>query len=165
LLEETGDEVRPRTELIGPGYRAAYGLVALIHEERRRGGKDDQWVDFGTRTHGTPSFRSIASGTSHGCHRLYSHLAVRLGAFLLRHRDYTRHGASRQRYQRTLIWEDQELALRTDQRGYRYELVPPVPVEVLPGSVRGSRAAVSRPIPLDPPGAPRRRMGRARATR
>lgn len=161
LLEEDGDEVRPRTELIGPGYRAAYGLVALVHEERRRS-DDDQLVDHGIRTHGTPSFRSLVGGTSHGCHRLYNHLALRLGAFLLRHRDHVRHGVARQRYQRTLVWEDQELALRTDQRGYRYELVPPVPVEVLPGSVRGSRAAVARPIPLESPDGPRRRMGRAR---
>jgi hypothetical protein len=148
LLAEVGDELRPRAELIGPGYRAAYGLVALVHEERRGGDGGDELVDHGIRTHGTPSFRSIVSGTSHGCHRLYNHLALRLGAFLLRHHDYVRHGVSRQRYQRTLVWEDQELALRTDQRGYVYELVPPVPVEVLPGSVRGSRAAVSRPVPL-----------------
>ena len=155
LLEETPEGPRPRTEVISPGYRAAYGLMALVHEERRRsaatdGAGEERLVDKGIRTHGSPAFRSIGRGYSHGCHRLYNHLVLRLGSFLLRHREHVRHGAPRQRYQRTLAWQQQEVALQSDHRGYRYELVPPIPVEVLPGRVRGSRAAVARAIPIAP---------------
>jgi hypothetical protein len=80
---------------------------------------------------------------------------VRLGSFLLRHRLHVRHGAARQRYQRLLLWQEasgemQALELRSDQRGYRYELAPPVTVTVEPGRVHGSRAAVARAVPLQP---------------
>jgi hypothetical protein len=122
-----------------------------VHEERRTGAAGtSQLRDYGIRTHGTPSHLSVARGNSHGCHRLYNHLALRLGGFLLQHRSHLRHGAPRQHYQRLLVWEDQEIALESEHRGYRYELVPPVPVQVLPGVVRGSRAAVARDHPLPP---------------
>jgi hypothetical protein len=152
LLDETPLGLRPRTEIIGPGYRAAYGLVALVHEEPPRAPRTDL-VDRGIRTHGTPAYRSVGRGNSHGCHRLYNHLAVRLGSFLLHHREHVRHGAPRQRYKRLIEWEEQQLALESDHRGYRFELRPPVPVEVRAGRVLGSRAAVARAIPIDPPAA------------
>ena len=158
LLTETPEGWQPNSEVIGPGYRAAYGLVALLHQERSpRAGKDrpgkdrpSKVIDRGIRTHGSPRYLSIARGNSHGCHRLYNHLALRLGGFLLQHREHVRHGAPRQRYQRVLVWQKQRLALQSDHRGYRYELTPPVPLEVRPGIVRGSRAAVARDLPLPP---------------
>ena len=151
LLAKSAGGPRARAELIGPGYRAAYGLMALVHEQPRA----EALLDHGIRTHGSPSFLSVARGESHGCHRLYNHLAVRLGSFLLRHRLHVRHGAARQRYQRLLLWQEasgemQALELRSDQRGYRYELAPPIPVTVEPGRVHGSRAAVARAVPLQP---------------
>jgi len=33
LLIKRGDTWEPKTEIIGPGYRAAYGLVALVHHQ------------------------------------------------------------------------------------------------------------------------------------
>ena len=33
LLIKRGDTQEPKTEIIGPGYRAAYGLVALVHHQ------------------------------------------------------------------------------------------------------------------------------------
>jgi hypothetical protein len=35
LLIKRGDTWEPKTEIIGPGYRAAYGLVALVHLRSR----------------------------------------------------------------------------------------------------------------------------------
>jgi hypothetical protein len=125
LCRLVGDRWELRRELIGPGYRAAHGLVALVHHDL----VGRALVDHRIRTHGSPSYRSIGRGESHGCHRLYNHLALRLAGFLLRHRDHVRHGI-------------------IQQRGYRFELTPPVPVDVLEGEVHGSRRAVARSVPL-----------------
>jgi hypothetical protein len=78
-------------------------------------------------------------GASHGCHRLFNHLAIRLGSFLLAHHEFARRGLVDTRYERVLRWQGRRLKLRVDTRGYRYELTPPVQVDVLPGRTVRSR--------------------------
>lgn len=133
-----------RESAIGPGYRSAFGLVMMIHDEvsGARAAKP-VYTDLGIRTHGSASYTGIAHDYSHGCHRLFNHLAVRLASFLLRHRVHVRHGDLRTDFARALRWRGQHLALKVASRGYRYELTPPVPVEVLPGTIQG---AATRPI-------------------
>lgn len=135
----------PETELFGPGYRSAYGLVMMMHHRpiTRRDG-ETIFFDEGVRAHGSVSYGSILRGTSHGCHRLYNHFAVRLGGFLLAHRDHVRHGSIPVRYQRDVHVEGGTVPLRIRSRGVRYELTPPVPVEVLEGNVRGGVREPSR---------------------
>jgi hypothetical protein len=116
-------------DAVGPGYRSAYGLVALLHLRPVGALLADEQI----RTHGSGNYRSILRGSSHGCHRLFNHLAVRLGSFLLAHREFVRHGAIAESYARSIRWKGHRLVLRAEGRGYRYELVPPVAVDVLPG--------------------------------
>jgi hypothetical protein len=62
---------------------------------------------------------------------------VRLASFLLRHRPHVRHGRIATALERELVHEGQTLRLEIDNRGYLFELTPPVPVEVLRGRIRG----------------------------
>jgi hypothetical protein len=123
----------PDDDAVGPGYRSAYGLVALLHHRPLQGQDPSLMADEQIRTHGSGNYRSILRGSSHGCHRLFNHLAVRLGSFLLAHHEYVRHGALTERYARPILWKGRKLIVRAENRGYRYELVPPVVVDVLPG--------------------------------
>jgi len=93
--------------------------------------------DQGVRTHGSQAYGSILRGYSHGCHRLFNHLALRLGAFLLAHRHHLRHGPLATRYDRVLRRGEAAVLVKRSSRGYRYELTPPVPIEVLEGHVVG----------------------------
>jgi hypothetical protein len=138
-------------DAIGPGYRSAYGLMALLHfREVGVSGGATTLADVEIRTHGSGNYRSILRGSSHGCHRLFNHLAIRLGSFLLAHHAFTRHGPIQESYARTLSWKGRTLHLRVEGRGYRYELEPPVAVDVLPGRpVRSSRRN-TRPAPAGP---------------
>jgi hypothetical protein len=120
---------RPDTDAVGPGYRSAYGLMALLHL-RPIGAR---FADEQIRTHGSGNYRSILRGSSHGCHRLFNHLAIRLGSFLLAHHEYARHGTIDERYARSIRWKGRRLTLRAEGRGYRYELLPPIVIDVLPG--------------------------------
>src|SRR4030095_12160395 len=57
LLIKKGDgSSEPQTEITGPGYRAAYGLIAIPHlqimEKNAQG--EPQLMDLRIRTHGTP---------------------------------------------------------------------------------------------------------------
>ena len=152
--------VRPRADgswatkqdLFGPGYASAYGLVMMVHHRQAkvRGGPP-LYRDEGIRTHGSVSYDSIQKGTSHGCHRLYNHMAVRLASFLLAHRPHVRHGSDELGYGRRFNWEGKPMQLSFDSRGYRYELDPPVPVEVLRGRVMGKEASAPAPRPLPEP--------------
>ncbi|HEY0713564.1 MAG TPA: hypothetical protein VGF45_12875, partial [Polyangia bacterium] len=130
----SGDRWTIDDEAIGPGYRSAYGLVALAHHRAVEvpGGKADLF-DSQIRTHGSGNYRSILRGSSHGCHRLFNHLALRLGSFLLLHRAHVREGLIEERYERAVHWKGQTKRLRVTARGYRYRLDPPVAVDVLPG--------------------------------
>ncbi len=136
-------------EAVGPGYRSAYGLVALFHQRAvATSGGGTGYIDAEIRTHGSGNYRSILRGSSHGCHRLFNHLALRLGSFILAHAAYERHGVVDQSYGRLIEWKGRTLRLRADSRGYRYGLGTPIPVDVLPG-----RAVRSKPTPARPEGA------------
>ncbi len=152
LLVKRGDSWEPKTEIIGPGYRAAYGLVAIVHHqiEGRNERGELQLMDHRIRTHGTAAYRSVKRGESSGCHRLHNHLALRLAGFVVRHRAHTRHGLTPEDYVRRLEYKGQEVNLESDNKGYRFELTPPVSVSVLDGDVRGNarsvRGTVSLPV-------------------
>ncbi|HEY5949141.1 MAG TPA: L,D-transpeptidase [Kofleriaceae bacterium] len=122
---------RVKREVFGPGPRGAFGLMLLIHE--RLGGRQGSApIDGGgIGTHGSASVVSILDGNSHGCHRLYNHLAVRLADFLLRHRNHVAKGDQPVRYRRRLAHQVAEV----DTRGFLYELDPPVPIVVLEGTI------------------------------
>jgi len=143
----------PNTTLFGPGYRSAYGLAMVMNhrvDPPSVEGGEPTYVDEGVRAHGSVSYGSILRGTSHGCHRLYNHLAVRLMGFLVRHRAHIRRGSIPARYIRSLNVGETPVELRILSRGYLYELTPPVPVNVLEGNVHGSaRRAIEgfRPLP------------------
>jgi hypothetical protein len=133
----------PKQWEIGPGYQSAYGLVAALHtrEVRRRGQVMDE--DGGIRTHGSADYMSILGRHSHGCHRLYNHLAVRLMTFLLRHRRHERMGEQPVKWEFAFRYKDQRIRFSRSHKGYYYRLVPPVPVQVTRGRVLGT---ARRPI-------------------
>ena len=76
----------------GPGYLSAYGMVAAIHEEMRKGPDGARFSDNGIRTHGSFDYLSLRGRFSHGCHRLVQ--PARDAAVQLRAR---RTGAARHR--------------------------------------------------------------------
>jgi len=127
----------PDTDLLGPGYASAYGLVMLVHHRAVEGADGTVWYDNGIRTHGSLSYHSILESESHGCHRLFNHAAVQLASFLLRHRNHLTRGLMARPFVHEFTWRGTKLKLPIPQRGYRFELTPPVEVEVLPGTVRG----------------------------
>lgn len=135
------DRIVPNTTLFGPGYRSAYGLAMLIHHRREESemGAGDVFTDEGVRTHGSVSYRSILTGSSHGCHRLHNHLALRLTRFLLAHRRHVRRGSLLVRHTREIRTTHGTTTFRIPSRGYAYELTPPVEIEVLEGTIVGRR--------------------------
>jgi hypothetical protein len=150
-----GGRYPARQDIVGPGYRSAYGLAMLVHLKpltASRAGDasgDVRMFDEGVRTHGSVSYGSILRGHSHGCHRLFNHLALRLMGFLLAHRQHVRHANLAVQYSRRVHAHGTH-ELRANTRGYHYELVPPVAVEVLEGNVRGlPRTPITglRPLP------------------
>ena len=80
------------------------------------------------------------------------------GIFVLASAPHTRHGQIDERYGRVLQWKGKTAKLRVESRGYRYELVSPIPVDVLPG-----RRVRSKAIPVVPLLARRPRRNRNRA--
>lgn len=141
---------RARRDLLGPGHHSAYGLVMAVHHDI----EGDSFADEGVRTHGSASFRSILTGESHGCHRLHNHLALRLGSFLLAHRPHVVRGDLPASYARSIRLPSGTETLRVRSRGYLFELVPPVPVEVLPGRIRGARRTADRAFRARPSAGP-----------
>jgi hypothetical protein len=150
LLIKVGDTFVPKTEIIGPGYHAAYGLVAIVHHQII--GRDEhgepQLEDLRIRTHGTPGYRAVKRGESNGCHRLHNFEALRLAAFLVKHHANVRDGLVPEDYVRHLQYQGQDIALQSDSKGYRFRLTPPVPVKVLDGDIRGNPKAVKHMVPL-----------------
>jgi hypothetical protein len=120
------------TDVIGPGFQSAYGLVMAIHH--RRGGGDNQ-----IRTHGSVDYTSIARRYSHGCHRLVNTRAVRLFDFILRRRPFQRLGNQPLVLRKHFSVEDKEYEYLIDTRGYYYELKQPIPVLVTRGNIKGER--------------------------
>jgi len=64
---------------------------------------------------------------------------VALTGFLLNHRDHVIRGRIPASLRRELRIEDSEetLTMELTNRGFRFELTPPVPIEVIRGTVRG----------------------------
>lgn len=150
LLVKQGDGFVPKTEIIGPGYRAAYGLVAITHHQIM-GANDKgepELMDFRIRTHGTPGYRAVKRGESNGCHRLHNFEALRLAGFLIKHHGHVRDGLVPEDYVRHLKYKGQDVDLQSDSKGYRFKLTPPVPVKVLEGDVRGNAKSVKGMVPL-----------------
>jgi hypothetical protein len=129
------------TDVMGPGFQSAYGLVMAIHlKEMPGGGVFDNQI----RTHGSVDYTSIARRFSHGCHRLVNNRAVRLFDFVLRHRKFVRQGnMSLGHMKKVFTVEDKEYEYELNTRGYYYELKPPVKVEVTEGKLMGE---VKKPI-------------------
>ncbi|HVT10496.1 MAG TPA: L,D-transpeptidase [Polyangia bacterium] len=150
LLVKVGDTFVPKTEIIGPGYHAAYGLVAIVHKQIMGVGANGEpdLMDLRIRTHGTPGYRSVKRGESNGCHRLHNYEALRLAAFLIKHHGNTRDGLVPEDYVRHLQYKGHDVALQSDSKGYRFKLTPPVPVKVLDGDVRGNAKAVKHMVPV-----------------
>ncbi len=136
----------PDTDLLGPGYASAYGLVMLVHHRAAEAAGGAVWYDNGIRTHGSVNYQSILRSESHGCHRLFNHAAVQLASFLLRHRSHLAHGLMAKPFTHEFTWRGIKLRVPIPQRGYRFELTPPVEVEVLRGTVRGKIRRVPLPI-------------------
>jgi hypothetical protein len=150
LLVKRGDHFEAKSDLIGPGYRAAYGLVAIVHHQIE--GTDDngqpQLVDHRIRTHGTPVYRSVRRGESSGCHRLHNYNALRLSGFLVRHHENTRDGLVPEDYERKLEYKGQQISLVSEAKGYRFAFTPPIHVTVLDGDVKGNAKSVKNVVPL-----------------
>jgi len=150
LLVKVGDTFQPKTEIIGPGYRAAYGLVALPHLQimSRNEKGEPELMDLRIRTHGTPGYRSVKRGESNGCHRLHNYEALRLANFMVKHRENERQGLVPEDYERHLTYKGQDVALESESKGYRFKFAQPVPVTVLEGDIKGDPKAVKRMVPL-----------------
>lgn len=116
-------------ELLGPSYRSAYGLGMLVHHKVVTNREKEIFVDRGIRTHGTGNTLSLARSDSHGCHRLLGLHINRLSAFLLRHRRHERRGIQPTMYKQTFHFK-KSFSVSIRERGYLYELTPPVPVRV-----------------------------------
>jgi len=141
----------PDQDAVGPGYRSAYGLIALFHHRAiSTSGSGTEYADIEIRTHGSANYRSILRGSSHGCHRLFNHLAIRLGTFVLASAEHTRQGLIGERYGRVLHWKGRTFRLRPESRGYRYALVSPIPVDVLPGRRVRPKTTPVVPAPTSP---------------
>jgi hypothetical protein len=126
------------TDVMGPGFQSAYGLVMGIHVDPKRGGFDNQ-----IRTHGSVDYTSIARRFSHGCHRLVNNRAVRLYDFVLRHRAFRRLGSVPLNLKKRLEVDGETYHYALKTRGYYYELDNPVPMNVLEGRIMGD---VKKPI-------------------
>ncbi len=129
------------TEVMGPGFGSAYGLVMAIHLQQQGGGG---LFDNQIRTHGSVDYTSIARRFSHGCHRLVNNRAVRLFGFVLRRRTFERLGDQALHHlKKHITTDDKDYPYELTTRGYYYELRPPVPVVVLEGRIMG---AVKKPV-------------------
>jgi len=107
----------PNYDEFGPWYASAYGLVAAFHvrEVERPSGKI-LYIDNGIRSHGSVDYNSILRRYSHGCHRLYNHLAIRLFDFILRHREFNRLGKLAAGYSRKVEIDDEVFFIELDSR-------------------------------------------------
>jgi hypothetical protein len=123
----------------GPGYLSAYGLAAAIHEQMHKGPSGMTYFDNGIRTHGSFDYMSLRGRFSHGCHRLYNNLAVRMFSFVLGHRHVRTLGPIALGFRRTFWSKGEVFEMRLPSRGFYYELDPPLPVETLEGRIKGTR--------------------------
>jgi hypothetical protein len=124
---------------LGPGYLSAYGVVAGYFVIPGQDGRPDH--DNGVRAHGSSDYLSIysANGFSHGCHRLPNYIAVRLYSFILRHRTKKVAGDQPVGLTRQFLNGETVYEMKIPSRGYAYYLDPPLPVNVLEGTIRGEQ--------------------------
>ena len=108
-----------------------------------RGRTARRFFDNGIRTHGSFDYMSLRGRFSHGCHRLYNQLAVRLFTFVLGHRRVRVAGPVALGFRRAFYSAGEVFEMRLPNRGFYYELDPPLPVEVLEGRVKGT---LTKPI-------------------
>ncbi|HVR64000.1 MAG TPA: L,D-transpeptidase [Polyangia bacterium] len=123
----------------GPGYLSAYGLAAAIHEQALKGPGGVTYFDNGIRTHGSFDYTSLRGRFSHGCHRLYNNLAVRLFSFVLKHRRVRTLGPIALGARRWFYSKGEVFEMRLPSRGFYFELTPPLSVETLEGRIKGTR--------------------------
>jgi hypothetical protein len=123
----------------GPGYLSAYGLAAAIHEQVIKSGDGTSYYDNGIRTHGSFDYMSLRGRFSHGCHRLYNNLAVRLFTFVLQHHKARTLGSIALGFKRDFWSKGDVYQMRLPSKGFYYELDPPLPIEVLEGRIMGER--------------------------
>jgi hypothetical protein len=128
---------------VGPGYLSAYGLVAAYNVVPGKEGKPD-W-DNGIRVHGSSEFRSMfdPDGYSHGCHRLVNHLAERMFSWILQHHHAVPEGDQKLGFSRQWLWKEDVMEMRLPTRGFRFSVDPPIPVNVLEGTILGT---IKKPI-------------------
>lgn len=136
LMRARGGKWELKDELVAPGYRSAYGLAMLIHHMVLPSGA---LYDRAIRTHGSVNYQSISRGDSHGCHRTYNHQILGLTSFLLRHHAYTVKGPLQERFVRKVRHKRSKFTVKREDRGFYYELTPPLKVEVLEGQVVSKR--------------------------
>jgi hypothetical protein len=139
LDRDVGPVTVVNTDIMGPGFQSAYGLVLAIHHRK----SGSAFYDNQIRTHGSDDYTSIARRFSHGCHRLVNSRAVRMFDFILRRRSFDRVGNQPINLRRRFTYEDKQYEFQLDTRGYYYELKPPIPVLVNEGRMMGK---VKRPI-------------------
>jgi hypothetical protein len=139
LDRDVGPVTVVNTDVMGPGFQSAYGLVLAIHH-RKSGSK---LFDNQIRTHGSDDYTSIARRFSHGCHRLVNSRAVRMFDFILRRRPFERIGNQPMSLRKRFIYEDKQYEYLLDTRGYYYELKQPISVLVTEGKIMGK---TKRPI-------------------
>ncbi|MCW5801288.1 MAG: hypothetical protein KIT31_02665 [Deltaproteobacteria bacterium] len=183
LVHQGSHKYALKKSSFGPGPHAAFGMVLIQHQiiEKKKDGKESVW-DNGIGTHGAASVTSVVTGSSHGCHRMFNQYAVRLGDFLLKHREHVVKGQMPTGYTRTLTWKPppppepkegdppvdpeklpktQTFTAKVKTRGYLYQLNPPVKVNVLPGNILTSRT--TPPPPYKPEKKKRKKDGEDKA--
>ena len=151
LNRARGGGYRLNRDLTGPSYASAYGLVAAYHRRTATAADGTLRItgDEGIRTHGSVNYMSIARSSSHGCHRLLNHMAVRLMSFVLARREHARSGEQATHYRNSFDMNGEPVAVAIDQGGYEFHLARPLPVEVLEGRVRGTLTApIATAIPM-----------------
>jgi len=139
LDRDVGPVTVVNTDVMGPGFQSAYGLVLAIHHRQSGAGLSDNQI----RTHGSDDYTSIARRFSHGCHRLVNSRAVRMFDFILRRRVFDRVGNMALNVRKRFSHEDKQYEFQLDTRGYYYQLRPPIPVMVTEGRIMGK---VKKPI-------------------
>jgi len=135
----------PNYHETGPSYASAYGLVAAYHRpfETTPEGGVRITGDDGIRSHGSVDYMSIMRRTSHGCHRLHNHIAVRLFSFVINHRPHIRTGHQATQFILDLAYEEEPHRIEIKQGGYVFRLNRPIFVRVEEGRIKGE---VTEPI-------------------
>jgi hypothetical protein len=135
LDRDVGAVTVVNTDVMGPGFQSAYGLVLAIHHRKGTGTLFDNQI----RTHGSVDYTSIARRFSHGCHRIVNSRAVRMFGFILHRRPFDRVGNQAITLRRHFSVDDKAYEFLLDTRGYYFELKQPIPVMVTEGRIMGKR--------------------------